>query len=189
MLPSKSFTSRARCVLLPRHVAGHGRRHPGHPVQGRSFRRALRRRHRQGIFQKGRRRHHRRHFRRGRRLLGARRDRQRLGYGETSPAGIIAAINEGQDIKIVDIGSRSLADNVIIVMPNSPIKTMADLKGKKFAISNPKSLGEMTAVLAAEKVGLDPTTSSASRSAISPARSRRWKITSSMRPAFPASCS
>jgi NitT/TauT family transport system substrate-binding protein len=79
-----------------------------------------------------------------------------LGYGETSPAGIIAAINEGQDIKIVDIGSRSLADNVIIVMPNSPIKTMMDLKGKKFGISNPKSLGEMTAVMAAEKVGLNP---------------------------------
>jgi NitT/TauT family transport system substrate-binding protein len=79
-----------------------------------------------------------------------------LGYGETSPAGIIAAINEGQDIKIVNVGSRSLADNVIIVMPNSPIKTMKDLKGKKFAISNPKSLGEMTAVLAAEKAGLNP---------------------------------
>jgi NitT/TauT family transport system substrate-binding protein len=79
-----------------------------------------------------------------------------LGYGETSPAGIIAAINGGQDIKIVDIGSRSLADNVIIVMPNSPIKSMKDMKGKKFAISNPKSLGEMTAVMAAEKVGLDP---------------------------------
>ena len=79
-----------------------------------------------------------------------------LGYGETSPAGIISAILEGQDIKIVDIGTRSLADNVIIVMPNSPIKTMADLKGKKFAISNPKSLGEMTAVLAAEKAGIDP---------------------------------
>jgi NitT/TauT family transport system substrate-binding protein len=41
-------------------------------------------------------------------------------------------------------------------MPNSPIKTMKDLKGKKFAISNPKSLGEMTAVLAAEKAGLNP---------------------------------
>src|SRR5215813_1936951 len=34
-----------------------------------------------------------------------------LGYGETSPAGVIAAIDGGQDIKIVDIGSRSLADN------------------------------------------------------------------------------
>ncbi|MFZ3357402.1 MAG: ABC transporter substrate-binding protein, partial [Xanthobacteraceae bacterium] len=79
-----------------------------------------------------------------------------LGYGETSPAGIIAAINQGQDIKIVDIGSRSMASNVIIVMPNSPIKSMKDLKGKKFGISNPKSLGEMTAVLAAEDAGIKP---------------------------------
>ena len=110
---------------------------------------------------------------------------QRLGYGETSPAGIISAILEGQDIKIVDIGSRSLADNVIIVMPNSPIKSMADMKGKKFAISNPKSLGEMTAVIAAEKVGLDPKTSSASRSATCRARLRRWKTMWSTQPVIP----
>jgi NitT/TauT family transport system substrate-binding protein len=79
-----------------------------------------------------------------------------LGFGETSPAAAIAAISQGQDIKIVDIGSRSLADNVIIVMPDSPIKSVKDLKGRKVAISNPKSLGEMTFVAAAEKVGLNP---------------------------------
>lgn len=80
-----------------------------------------------------------------------------LGYGETSPAAAIAAIAQGHDIKIVNIGSRSLADNVIIVMPDSPIKSVQDLKGKKFAISNPKSLGEMTIVAAAEKVGVNST--------------------------------
>jgi NitT/TauT family transport system substrate-binding protein len=79
-----------------------------------------------------------------------------LGFGETSPAAAIAAINQGQDIKIVDIGTRSLADNVIIVMPDSPIRSVKDLKGKKVAISNPKSLGEMTFVAAAEQVGLNP---------------------------------
>ncbi len=79
-----------------------------------------------------------------------------LGYGETSPAAAIAAIAAGQDLKIVDIGTRSLADNVIIVLPDSPIKSVKDLKGKKFGISNPKSLGEMTIVAAAEKVGVDP---------------------------------
>lgn len=79
-----------------------------------------------------------------------------LGYGETSPAGVIAAIMEGLDIKIVNLGSRSMASNVIIVMPNSPIKTVADLKGKKFGISAPKSLGEMTGALAMEKAGLKP---------------------------------
>jgi len=79
-----------------------------------------------------------------------------LGFGETSPAAAIAAINQGQNVKIVNIGSRSLADNVIIVMPDSPIKSVKDLAGRKFAISNPKSLGEMTVVAAAEKVGVDP---------------------------------
>jgi NitT/TauT family transport system substrate-binding protein len=79
-----------------------------------------------------------------------------LGYGDVSPAPVIAAIEQGQDIKIVTQGSRSLADNVVIVMPNSPIKSVKDLKGKKFAISNPKSLGEMTAVLVFEQAGLKP---------------------------------
>ncbi len=79
-----------------------------------------------------------------------------LGFGDVSPAPVIAAIEQGQDIKIVTQGSRSLADNVVIVMPNSPIKSVKDLKGKKFAISNPKSLGEMTAVLVFEQAGLKP---------------------------------
>jgi NitT/TauT family transport system substrate-binding protein len=79
-----------------------------------------------------------------------------LGFGDVSPAPVIAAIEQGQDIKIVSLGSRSLADNVVIVMPSSPIKTVKDLKGKKFAISNPKSLGEMTAVLVFEQAGLKP---------------------------------
>jgi NitT/TauT family transport system substrate-binding protein len=79
-----------------------------------------------------------------------------LGFGEVSPAPVILAIEQSQDIKIVYLGSRSLADNVVIVMPNSPIKSVQDLKGKKFAISNPKSLGEMTAVLVFEQAGLKP---------------------------------
>ena len=79
-----------------------------------------------------------------------------LGYGETSPAPVVSAIREGQDIKIVNFGTRSLASNVVIVMPNSPIQSVQDLKGKKWGISNPKSLGEMTAVLTIEKAGLKP---------------------------------
>ena len=79
-----------------------------------------------------------------------------LGYGDVSPAPAIAAIDQGQDIKITNITSRSLADLVLIVMPNSPLKTAKDLKGKKFGISNPKSLGEMMGVLVMEKAGLQP---------------------------------
>jgi NitT/TauT family transport system substrate-binding protein len=77
-----------------------------------------------------------------------------IGYGDVTAAPVIAAAAQGQDIKIVGITSRSLADLVVIVMPNSAIKTPADMKGKKFGISNPKSLGEMMGVLVMEKAGL-----------------------------------
>jgi len=77
-----------------------------------------------------------------------------IGYGDVSPAPAIAAIDQGQDIKIINLTSQSIADLVLIVMPNSPIKTPQDLKGKKFGISNPKSLGEMMGVLVMDKFGL-----------------------------------
>jgi NitT/TauT family transport system substrate-binding protein len=77
-----------------------------------------------------------------------------IGYGDVTAAPVIAAADQGQDVKIVSFTSRSLADLVVIVMPNSPLKTAADLKGKKFGISNPKSLGEMMGVLVMEKAGL-----------------------------------
>jgi NitT/TauT family transport system substrate-binding protein len=70
-----------------------------------------------------------------------------LGYGEVSPGPVITAIQQGQDIRIVNIGSRTL-DLSLIVM------TIQDLKGKKFGISNPRSLGEMMAVMVLEKAGL-----------------------------------
>jgi NitT/TauT family transport system substrate-binding protein len=77
-----------------------------------------------------------------------------IGYGDVTAAPVIAAADQGQDVKIVSFTSRSLADLVVIVMPKSPLKTAADLKGKKFGISNPKSLGEMMGVLVMEKAGL-----------------------------------
>ncbi|HEX9462834.1 MAG TPA: ABC transporter substrate-binding protein [Alphaproteobacteria bacterium] len=79
-----------------------------------------------------------------------------LGYGDVSPAPVIAAIRAGEDVKIVNIGTNSLASNVVVVMPNSPIRGIQDLKGKKWGISNPKSLGELVAVLTVEKAGLAP---------------------------------
>lgn len=76
------------------------------------------------------------------------------GYGDVTAAPVIAAAAQGQDVKIIGITSRSLADLVVIVMPNSPLKSAKDMKGKKFGISNPKSLGEMMGVLVMEKAGL-----------------------------------
>jgi NitT/TauT family transport system substrate-binding protein len=77
-----------------------------------------------------------------------------LGYGDVTAAPVIAAAEQGQDVKIISITARSLADLVMVVMPNSPLKSPTDLKGKKFGISNPKSLGEMMGVLVMEQAGL-----------------------------------
>jgi NitT/TauT family transport system substrate-binding protein len=77
-----------------------------------------------------------------------------LGFGDVTAAPVIAAASQGQDVKIVSFTSRSLADLVVVVMPDSPLKTAADMKGRKFGISNPKSLGEMMGVLVMEQAGL-----------------------------------
>jgi NitT/TauT family transport system substrate-binding protein len=77
-----------------------------------------------------------------------------LGYGSVAPAAAIAAILHGQDIKIVNLGTLSLADMYILVMPPSPAKSLKDLVGKKWGYSHPKSLTEMVAVMAMQKVGV-----------------------------------
>jgi NitT/TauT family transport system substrate-binding protein len=79
-----------------------------------------------------------------------------LGYGEVVLSAAIAAIQDGQDIKVVNIGARSVADIVMVVKPGSPIKTLQDLKGKKIGFSNPKSLSEIVAIMTVEKAGLKP---------------------------------
>src|SRR5262249_49123468 len=43
-----------------------------------------------------------------------------LGYGDVTAAPVIAAAAQGQDVKIIGMTSRSLADLVLSVMPNSP---------------------------------------------------------------------
>ena len=79
-----------------------------------------------------------------------------FGYGEVSGASAITAIMQGQDFKIVDLGTRNLATQTVIVMPNSPVKTVADAKGKKWGITNPQSVSEMTAALTISQAGLKP---------------------------------
>jgi NitT/TauT family transport system substrate-binding protein len=80
----------------------------------------------------------------------------KLGFGEVTPSAAIAAIQNGQDLKMVNLGTRNLGLSYIVVMPNSPIKTLKDVKGKKWGISRARSLGEMIAVMAVQKAGLKP---------------------------------
>jgi NitT/TauT family transport system substrate-binding protein len=73
-----------------------------------------------------------------------------LGYGVVSLSAAIAAIQAGEDIKIVNSGVTSAADTVIATMPDSGFASLKDLEGKSIAITNPKGWAEMFVILALE---------------------------------------
>lgn len=77
-----------------------------------------------------------------------------LGYGEVVFTAAVAAILDGQDIKIVNVGSRTVDDLVLLVKPDSPIKSTRDLAGTKIGFSSPKSLSEIVTVMSVEQAGL-----------------------------------
>jgi NitT/TauT family transport system substrate-binding protein len=83
-----------------------------------------------------------------------------LPYGEVAIAAVVAAQKEGIDVKIVNLGVRTVADLVWVTMPDSPLKTPQDLVGKKIAYTSPKSVTEMLTILmlTGQKIDLDKVT-------------------------------
>jgi NitT/TauT family transport system substrate-binding protein len=79
-----------------------------------------------------------------------------LPYGEVSLAAAISASQQGIDIKIVNGAVRNVADVLWVTMPDSPIKTMQDLKGKKVAFTSPKSVTEMLLLMLLDSQGMKP---------------------------------
>ena len=77
----------------------------------------------------------------------------KIPYAEVATAAALAAIKEGYDVKIVNAAARSVDDLVWVTMPNSGIKSIKDLVGKKVGITNPKSMSETTANMAFEAAG------------------------------------
>jgi NitT/TauT family transport system substrate-binding protein len=79
-----------------------------------------------------------------------------LAYGEINPTATVTAIQQGADLKIVSDNVQTVAEFVWGVKPDSPIKTVADLKGKKIGYTNPRSTSQALAILVLEKAGLKP---------------------------------
>lgn len=75
-------------------------------------------------------------------------------YGEVSPNVVVAAIQQGVDIKIVSDNVLTVAEFVWAVKPDSPIKSVKDLKGKKFGYTNPRSTSLALATLVLQSGGL-----------------------------------
>ena len=75
-------------------------------------------------------------------------------YGEVALAAVITAIREGIDIKIVNAGVNTVADVLWVTMPNSNVKSIKDLVGKKLAITSPKSVTDMLTIMVLEASGI-----------------------------------
>lgn len=76
-------------------------------------------------------------------------------YGEVAVSAALAAKAQGLDVIIVNTGTRSVAEASMVTMPDSPIKGVEDLVGKKVAITSPKSVSEMLFLMVLREKGID----------------------------------
>lgn len=78
-----------------------------------------------------------------------------IEYGVIGTSAALTAIREGIDIRIVHGGIRTMEDLFWVTMPNSGIKSIQDLKGKKIGFTRPKSISETMAKWKLRKAGME----------------------------------
>ncbi len=77
-----------------------------------------------------------------------------LAYGEAAPSAVVTAIQQGADLRIISGNVHTVAEFVWVAMPNSPINSLKDFKGKRIAYTNPRSTSQALVALLLEKAGL-----------------------------------
>jgi NitT/TauT family transport system substrate-binding protein len=77
-------------------------------------------------------------------------------YGEVNPGVVAAAILQGADLRIIADNVLTVAEFVWAVKQDSPIKSLADIKGRKIGYTNPRSTSQALAQMVAQKAGLQP---------------------------------
>ena len=77
-------------------------------------------------------------------------------YAEINPGSLVAAVQQGADIKLVADTVLTVAEFVWAVRSNSPIKSIKDFKGRKIGYTNPRSTSQGLATLLLEKGGYKP---------------------------------
>ncbi len=70
-----------------------------------------------------------------------------IPFAEAAPSAAIAAIDAGLPIKIVGLGTRNFADSVWVMKKGAEPLKLADLPGKRVAITAPKSSFELQMLL------------------------------------------
>jgi len=84
-----------------------------------------------------------------RNLLGG-----KLAYGEAAVSAVVSAVQSGADLKIISGNVHTVAEFVWVAMPNSPVNSLKDLKGKKLGYTNPRSTSQALAILLMEATNL-----------------------------------
>ena len=77
-------------------------------------------------------------------------------YGEVNPGVVVSAVLAGADLKIVSDNVLTVAEFVWAVKPDSPVKTLKDLKGHKIGYTNPRSTSQALANMLVQSAGLKP---------------------------------
>jgi NitT/TauT family transport system substrate-binding protein len=78
-----------------------------------------------------------------------------MEYGIVGTSAALVGIREGIDVRIVHGVIRTMEDLFWVSMPNSGIKSMEDLKGKKIGFTKPKSISETMALWSLRKHGME----------------------------------
>jgi NitT/TauT family transport system substrate-binding protein len=77
-----------------------------------------------------------------------------LSFGEAGLTAVLAAIRGGADIKVIGTTCNTVAEIGWVVMPDSPVKTLADMKGKKLGYTNPNSTTQALGMMLIDAAGL-----------------------------------
>lgn len=77
-----------------------------------------------------------------------------LPVAEMALTAAIAAYKQGIDVRIISDDANTIGELVWVAKKGSPVKTIADLKGKKVAFTSPRSVTEMIAKIVLNRHGL-----------------------------------
>ena len=77
-----------------------------------------------------------------------------VAYGEANPGAIAVANQQGADLLIIADTVSTVAEFIWAVKKDSPVKSLADFKGRKIGYTNPRSTSQALAILLLQKVNL-----------------------------------
>ncbi len=79
-----------------------------------------------------------------------------IAYGEANPGVTAVAIKQGADLKIISDNVLTVAEFAWMVRPDSPVRSLADFKGRKIGYTNPRSTSQALAILLLQAAGYRP---------------------------------